>query len=128
MTKTFEASISTPALLRRCRGCGEAVLGALSEGVEVQADLTVLDEPALVAAAILGRRVLVAARSGVSTRVSLWAMTEWTPLGLPHLVEHVCAPGSRRPDPRSLGAPDPSVAAHLTGWAPSAQLVDAPPY
>lgn len=102
------------------------MLAALSEGVEVQVDLASLDEPALVAAAILGRPVYVAAR--VAGSVQLWGMTQWTPLGLPLVVQHVCAPGRPRPNPRSLTAPDPSVAAHLTGWAPPAQLADAPPY
>jgi hypothetical protein len=123
----FEASVSTPAVLRRCRGCADPVLAGLAEGIETQVDLTALDEAALVVASILGRPVFVAAR--VAGAVQLWRMTEWTPLGMPLVVEHVCAPGKRFvAGKRDLPAPDPSVAAHLTGWKPPAQLDEVPPY
>ncbi len=127
MRKTFEASVSTPALLRRCRGCAEPVLAGLAEGIEIQVDLEPLDEAGLVVTAILGRPVYVAAR--VAGSVQLWRMTEWTPLGMPLVVEHVCAPGKRFVAGRkNLPDPDPSVAAHLTGWTPPGELADAPPY
>jgi hypothetical protein len=103
------------------------VLAGLAEGIEIQVDLAVLDEAALVVASILGRPVYVAARVG--GKVQLWRMTEWTPLGMPLVFEHVCAPGKRFvAGLRELPAPDPSVAAHLTGWAPPASVDDAPPY